>query len=528
MRRFPSLLDDRYTMLLRAAVGKDSTAADAYRSWRASEKFDETDDAVYRIMPLLLATAERAGLEDQDSGRMRGVVKHIWLSNMLRLRDLADAKAALDAAGIDALLIKGGALFARNNQFAAMRAAGDYDLQVRRSAASRAIQALKQASFHCPDMRLELFSEPDFDRNIHAVAMTKTEANAALDLHWRPLPTLYHEGFVEELFAHAETAELFGQKVLIPGLADHLFIAAVRPEPWDTKEIFLRAMEMAHLLRSCGGQLDWVRFEAVVARYGMGWIAAPLLGLVRDETGAPMPAGLVERIWRNAMPGKALELSFRRLPPEQRGPWQKFFLSFLETLRSQLQHPFSWWRLLIHPSLIFRAFAASESELPVFKSTAIKRIWARRAINNIPVGDRGISFVQGFSFPEQGGRWTDAEFAVIEVAAAAPENATIKTELSIVPFLPPGAGAFKFEIYTGAGEPQRYELTSRDQMPFRLEVEAVVAGTTARKIVIVLRMPNLISPNEIGHSTDPRLLGLFIESVRNIPVTARAEGDARQ
>jgi hypothetical protein len=53
-------------------------------------------------------------------------------------------------------------------------------------------------------------------------------------------------------------------------------------------------------------------------------------------------------------------------------------------------------------------------------------------------------------------------------------------------------------------------------MPSRLEVEALVVGKAARKVVIVLRMPNLMSPNQIGHSTDPRLLGLFIESIRNI------------
>jgi hypothetical protein len=287
-------------------------------------------------------------------------------------------------------------------------------------------------------------------------------------------------------------------------------------------------MEMAHLLRSCGGQLDWVRFEAVVARYGMGWIAAPLLGLVRDETGAPMPAGLVERVWRNAMPGKALELSFRRLPPEQRGPWQKFFLRFFETLRSQLHQGFSWWRLLIHPAPIFRAFADSEVEFPFLKDTIFKRIWTRRATNNIPVGDRGISFVQGFSFPEQGGRWTDAEFAVIEVAADAPQHASIKTELNIVPFLPPGVSVFKFEIYAGIGDLKRCELTFRDPMPFCLAVDALVVDRVAQKVVIVLRMLNLMSPIEIGHSSDPRLLGLFIESVRNIPVAARAEGDARQ
>jgi hypothetical protein len=527
MPRFSPLLDQRHTMLLRAALGEDKSAIDAYRAWRASEKIDDTDDTVYRIMPLLLATAQRAGLQDAEIPRMRGVVKHIWLSNILRIRDLAEAKAALESAGIEALLIKGGALFARDDQIAAMRAAGDYDLQVRRADASRAIRALTQASFRGLGMRLDLFSESDFDRDIHAVAMTKAEANSAVDLHWRPLPTYYHEGFVEELFAHAEAAELFGQKVRIPGLADHLFLAAVRPEPWDTKETFLRAIEIAHLLRSHGRQLDWTRFEAMVARYGAGWIAAPLLGLVRDEAGAGIPVGLVERIWRNAMPGKALELSIRRLPPEQRGSWQKFFLAFLDSLRTKLQHAFSWRHLLIHPTLLFRAFAASEVELPFFKNATFKRLWARRATNGLPVHDGGIAFPHGFSIPEQGGRWTDAEFAVIEAAVDAPEHATIKTELSIVPFLPPGATTLKFDIHTGVGDPRRYQLTSRDRMPFRLEVDALVVGKAAQKVVIALRMPDLMRPSESGHSIDRRLLGLFIKSIGR-ETASTAASDAPQ
>src|SRR5450756_2457807 len=215
MPRFPPLLDARHLMLLRAALGEGETAIAAYRGWRASEKLDDTDDTVYRILPLLLATAEKAGLRDADSPRMRGAVKHIWLTNMLRLQDLAEARTALDGAGVESLLIKGGALFARTEHIAAMRAAGDYDLQVRRRDASRAIRALTQSSFHGLGMRLDLFSESDFDRDIHAVAMSKSQPNRAVDLHWRPLPGLHDQGFVEEMFTRAETAELFGQRVRI-------------------------------------------------------------------------------------------------------------------------------------------------------------------------------------------------------------------------------------------------------------------------------------------------------------------------
>ena len=513
MPRFPALLDHRHTMLLRAAVGEGNSAVDAYRMWRASETLDETDDTVYRILPLLLAAGERAGLPDLDGPRLRGAIKHIWLSNMLRIQDLMEAKSALDAAGIDSLLIKGGALFARNEQFAALRAAGDYDLQVRRSKARDAIRVLEQASFRCLGMRLDLFSDADFDRDIHAVAMTKSNAGAAIDLHWRPLPRLFDEALVEEQFAHAETARFFGQKVRIPALADHLFLAVVRPEPWDNKETLLRAIEITQVLRNCGGVLDWSRFEGLVARYGMGWISAPLLSLVRDEAGAPMPAGLVERVWHRALPGKTVELSLRRTPPRQQGKWSQFLLALFDSLRTQLPQDRSWRRLIAHPTMLIRFLAAANPQFPYLKRVTLKRLWVRRTTNDVVPGDAGLAFVQGFSVPEKDGRWTDAEFAVIEAAVVLPKQATSRMELSIVPFLPAGAKQFEFDIYAGVAAPKRYKLTANDPMPFLLQVDTRVVGNASPKVVIAFRLLNLVRPTEIGHSEDARLLGLFIRSV---------------
>ena len=523
MLRFPALLDQRHTMLLRAALGEGQSAIDAYRMWRASEKLDDTDDTVYRILPLLLATGEGAGLQDPDGPRMRGAVKHIWLSNMLRSQDLMEAKAALDAAGIESLLIKGGALFARSEQYAALRAAGDYDLQVRRSDAQGAIRALTQASFRGLGMRLDFFSDPDFDRDIHAVAMTKSHAGRAIDLHWRPLPTLFDEAFVEDLFAHAQTAHLFGQEVRIPALADHLFLAVVRPEPWDNKETLLRAIEIAHLLRSCRGLLDWSRFETLVARYGMGWISAPLLGLVRDEVGAPMPEGLVERVWHRAMPGKNVELSLRRKPPRQRGQWGQFLLALFDSLRSQVPQDLSWRRLMTHPTLRMRIFAAAGPQFPYLKRATLKRLWVRRAQTNVFPTIQEPPSPKGFLFQSKTDVGPMPEFAVIEVAVDLPKQATSLMELTIVPFLPVGASVFEFDIYAGVANPKRYKLTSNDPMPFRLQVDALLVGNPARRVVIAFRMLNLVRPTEIGHSDDPRLLGLFIRSIRS-NVNLRAEG----
>ncbi|MHA0111488.1 hypothetical protein ACXYUI_30960, partial [Klebsiella pneumoniae] len=81
------------------------------------------------------------------------------------------------------------------------------------------------------------------------VAMTKSDGSKAIDLHWRAMSGVRREGLVEELFASAEASELFGHKVMIPGLAEHLLVAAIRPEPWEQQEILLRIIEISLLLR---------------------------------------------------------------------------------------------------------------------------------------------------------------------------------------------------------------------------------------------------------------------------------------
>lgn len=512
MPRFTSLLDDRHSMLLQAALGEGTSAAVAYRAWRAAEKLDDTDDTVYRIMPLLVATAESSGIDDPDLARMRGAAKHIWLSNMLRIKQLAEALAVLQRAGIDALLIKGGALFARNEQFAATRVAGDYDLLVRRPDAARAIDVLVRNSFETPGMRTDLFAEADFDHSIHAVHLARRSGTGTIDLHWRALPKLYDDHIAGELFGHAELAKLAGQKVRIPCRADHLFLAVARCEPWDIKETFLRSIEAAQLLRDCGGQLDWDRFEQLVAHYRMGWIASRILRLLRDDLDVPIPDGVVERIWRRAAPGKTIENRIRSKPPAQRSPWQRWILSFLTAAHAEA--PQRLLPSLLHfPGRLQRAFFASRMDLPVFQGSALRHLWAAHAAQENSEAPDGPAFVRGFSFPEDGGRWTADEYATIEIGIKGTCPPTVPIALRVVPYLTRDANAFAFEIMAGAAAPLKHVLRETDPLPAELTFDATVVGTARRKIVIALRLTGARSPSQSGHSTDPRLLGLFVQNI---------------
>jgi hypothetical protein len=511
--KLPNALGLRHLTLFRAALGQGQTAIDAYQAWRASEPLDAADEVVYRTMPLLVATADMAGITDADTKRMRGVVKHVWLSNATRVRDVVAASAALKAAGIAALLIKGGALFARDESYMAKRMTGDYDLLVHRADAPRAIDVLRQADFRSHGMRVELFSESDFDRDIHAVAMSRAGLSRAIDLHWRALIWLDDESYTEELFSTAETATLLMHEVLIPGLAEHLAIAAMRPEPADQNEMVSRALEVVHVLQIAGAKVDWDRFRSIVTRYNGSLFAAQLLDVVAREMPVLVPDGLVEQLWDYGPPGKSTEISIRAVPWARRTPWQHFGVAFFAALRARFKAPFGGRDWLKLPGAAIVAFDTSVAHFPLFRDAILKRIWQQTARAEYPLRGKGVWFGQGFSIPEDEGRWTDRQFAIIEVSVDEPTSGSIAVELAVVPFLPPGTDSFRFVAYAGRGAAVQMAAGRNDAMPFKITLNAKIVGAGQRKIVIALRMLDAQRPMDIGHSIDHRLLGLFVKSV---------------
>jgi hypothetical protein len=402
----------------------------------------------------------------------------------------------------------------------AKRMTGDYDLLVRRSEAPRAIEVLRQASFRSHGMRVELFSESDFDRDIHAVAMSRAGLSRAIDLHWRALFWLDDETFTEELFSTAETGTLLTHEVLIPGLAEHLAIAAMRPEPADQNEMVSRALEVVHVLQSAGAKVDWDRFRSIVTRYNGSLFAAQLLDVVAREMPALVPEGLVEQLWDYGPPGKSVEIAVRAVPRAQRTQWQQFRVAFFTSLRAQFKAPFrlrNWPRL---PGAAMAAFDASVVHFPFFRDAILKRVWQQAASAAHPLRGQDVWFGLGFSIPEDEGRWTDRQFAVIDVPIDGPSRAFAAVELAVIPFLPPGTESFRFAAYAGTGEVLRMTAGRNDPMPFKLLLNAEIAGTNKRKIVVALRMLDTRRPMDIGHSIDHRLLGLFVKSVaiNGVPV----------
>ena len=290
-------MDKEHRLLLRAALGDGAEAAEAYRLWRKNVQLDDIEGPAYRLMPLLLRTAEQYGLDDPDIRRMRGIGKHIWLSNLFRARALSTAIQALSKIGVDVLLIKGAALFARDESLAAVRMTEDYDLLIRRADAGRAFKALVEVGFKSLfGLHVEDLEDADFDRLLHACPFAlEPTATGALDIHWKPLPQLDDPHYIEEMFGDAEPARLGIQDVKVVSLADHLFLTLARADPWEKNEVFFRTIEAAQIIRIGQDTLDWQRLELLVSRFGYDANAANILQLIVDELKINVPDGLIEK-----------------------------------------------------------------------------------------------------------------------------------------------------------------------------------------------------------------------------------------
>src|SRR5688572_3011553 len=172
--------------LLTAVTRDDAAGLAAFRAWRASAPLDDVKGCAFKVMPMLAAVADREGVVQADLGRMKGVARYIWVSNMLHLRTLFDAIDILGRAGVEVMVIKGAALFARDLALSTRRMSDDYDILVApgsRVAASEALQAAgyqPRQGFSWADVK---FGMPERSGS----PIGRAGEQGEVDLHWRPL-----------------------------------------------------------------------------------------------------------------------------------------------------------------------------------------------------------------------------------------------------------------------------------------------------------------------------------------------------
>lgn len=498
-----TLLDETSGLLLRAISGSGPDAVAAFRDWRLKSVLDEVALQSHRILPLLADLIQREGLDDPDLNRMRGVGRHIWVENMLKLRLLDAALEALSAEGIHPVLLKGGALFARSPATIGKRASADYDILIRPNELQRVGLALRKYGFSMPGHHWDDLGPPLVESVAAGVAVTLDGRIGELDVHWRPLWNIRDPGLAERFFSRAERRELQSRLVLIPTLAHQLFAALARCEPWDKDECFVRLVEGQLLLSGHAAEADWTELVSLIQQYGLEAPALAFLGDLIRSGAVDVPGDLMAVLDAGISPEKQKEWATRAIAPER---------------RSNLQR----WRLERQDAAFHRD--DRHFALPTLREIRLRRLglgrvtagtlWqaARDRLVHGPVED--LQFLEGFSYPENDGRWSMGRWSVIALPLSVAQQAGEPVRLNAYPF-PGKIGRARIVAIGGCETLDR--VIRGDVFNPNLAIAVRPLPELGGGGLILLWLPDAMTPRSVNGAADNRELGLFIRREWQLP-----------
>lgn len=488
------LLGKPQRLLLKAVTGSGPPAVDAFLQWRALVPFDDIEHSALRIIPLLLALVKREGLNDPDLLRMKGIERHVWASNTLRLRQLFKALAAIRRTGAPFVLLKGAALLARMPEMAARRTNGDYDVLVD----PKYMKALR-LELEADGFVMRGFSFDDWGSELQnsqtaGIPIAVAGSAAEVDIHWRALPHLRDPQLTARIINSAEEGALHQHKVPIPSLAHHLFICLARCEPWDRDECLTRLLEAYFLLSNCGDALDWSELEGLIAQYRLDACASAFFEELTTATDIVIPAA----VKRGLPPWSFMlrkEWNLRGIAPYERTDLQNWFLQQNDVKFSRRSPPD--WALTLREVLLATLNPGGVN---------VDALWRSASQRASGQSDGRRKFLYGFSFPENWGRWTDGHLAIAIIPLNGEQKKGEPVEIRGHVLLNPGLT----RIFMAGGIESKKLEVAPGQTDVTLSLRLQSLETLGGDGLLALWLPDAISPKALGMSGDFRALSLAI------------------
>jgi hypothetical protein len=235
-----------------------------------------------------------AALPAGPRARLESAAQEIAVQNAELLAVALRAGAALDAAGIRWVPLKGVALAAAAPEWFTARHIGDVDLLVHPDDRERASTALAAVMPPAHGERLEYDgssrrTDPHAPGALHHLHEYRAGNGVVVELH-HALPGVPFGDGTEAVLARGAPRTLLGRRVLVPSLEDLLGIACVHVMGWHRGD---RAMLLRHLadvaeLLARGAEPDLAR--TAYDREGRSHVAASLSLLAEARAYARDPA----------------------------------------------------------------------------------------------------------------------------------------------------------------------------------------------------------------------------------------------
>jgi hypothetical protein len=496
------------TRLLRGALLDGDAAIDAYRAWRAEVDFDALDGGSQRMLPLLVDNLARIGFEDDFTPQLHGHRRQALAMNAHRIGTVRPALRALEAAGVETMVLKGAALVASGLSELGLRPIGDVDVLVRPEDRTAAIDVLLADGWEV-DTYPAWYVKRVFWRTVPAWVLRK--GLVQLDLHWGALHLVRDPLAEWPLWEHATTGSLGGEPVLVPSVEDQAMQTWLHAAEWCGLPPLRWAADAAAVLGARGDEFDWDRVVATAidqrvalqTRNALDYLAEQLDQSVPDAVRGRLAAERVTRLERR-------EHAARAVRPAERGRVDAAVVALQDHRRQDVE-------LLAAPALAGvrdlrrseRRGVAPDAELHDLRGGPL--LLDRET-------DPLDSPLHGWSFPEPGGRWSVGRKAALAVRVEPGMPAELVLDLSA--FVGRNSGRRQRVAIAAGGDRavERFDGADVDLRP--REVRVAVPSTADGVATLTFEIASPRSPAKIGVSADERKLGVLLRSVRLAPAAS--------
>lgn len=284
-QRFPWLSAEQ-ALLLRAAIGRQPDAVQAFTAWRATVDIEApVDDITFRLLPLAAERMRALGADDAIQARLKGVARRVWYDNNTMLGAAAGGLRVLGDGGISTLAIGAAAIALTAYRNAATRPVRKLDVVVHPTDRDAAVAILTRAGWR-PTQPLETL----YPEETHLLLARAPIAE--IDLHWRVLSEAPSDSVDAFFWDDAKPFDLLGAASFAPSataLLAHALLAGARCASLEPPGVALA--DCAQLIAA--GELDWAALARFARAHRLTYRMHLTLAHLRDVYGVEIPVDVL-------------------------------------------------------------------------------------------------------------------------------------------------------------------------------------------------------------------------------------------
>lgn len=272
--------------LLRAILLDEADAVEELAHWLDATDFDALDYTAFRLMPQIYDARRGDCAAVAGNGRIKGIYRYFQFRNALLMARVRETLSALSAAGITAVLFKGGAYALKYYATPALRPMADIDILIPPDSVAPAREILHRLGWE------DVAPERDWGGLQHSIDYIRPDG-LGLDVHWHALVETQDPSFSAGLIGRARGCHWNGleTQVLCP---EDLILTSLCNAMREPEAMRLEWIPDILTLLAAEPDIDWPALWRTARRYGLYPAVLEGLRVAQEALDSPALANAIE------------------------------------------------------------------------------------------------------------------------------------------------------------------------------------------------------------------------------------------